>query len=213
VPTPTPVSTTLKSFPLEFCASNYTIQPGDDCHSISKSQNVSTSDLLWPNELNDCSNLPGPGRQLCIVKRCQVYTVQPGDTCSGIAGKHNMEFAAIELKSWNPLINKLCTNLNMLEGYEICVRSALRNPSSGRAMLTSTDPFSPPDSSRNGEPPSFAGFSTQAHDRCEKLQISPINAFPRFMSLNHKHMLTLNLKASSTTHRFGLVIHVHRLPN
>jgi hypothetical protein len=68
-----------------------------------------------------CSDFPGPGAKLCIPHRCDTYTVQANDTCYGIADKYKNAFTVTQLTSWNPNINRACTNLNMIEGYEICV--------------------------------------------------------------------------------------------
>lgn len=68
----------------------YTLQAGDTCRSISKSQGVGTAWLLYDNNLAAfCAGFPTNGT-LCIQNRCSVYTVQVNDTCLGIAGARNL---------------------------------------------------------------------------------------------------------------------------
>ncbi|EHK22148.1 uncharacterized protein TRIVIDRAFT_200487 [Trichoderma virens Gv29-8] len=48
------------------------------------------------------------------VNACKTtYTIKPGDTCR--------TFSVTQLRSWNPNINTQCSNLNQLEGYQICI--------------------------------------------------------------------------------------------
>ena len=120
--TATPNPTTTSVAPSNTCVSTYTVQAGDDCHSISKAQGVSTFDLMVSNNLAGyCSNFPGSGAQLCMPHRCQIYTVQADDSCWGIVSRYNNAFTVTQLRSWNRNINEACTNLNMIRGYEICV--------------------------------------------------------------------------------------------
>ncbi|KAL2793189.1 hypothetical protein BJX66DRAFT_339095 [Aspergillus keveii] len=113
-PTPTPVS----------CSDNakYTIKDGDDCSSISLSQNVSTFALLHLNELQAyCKNFPEPGTSLCLPKQCQTYTLKDDDTCEGIVASQPGDISVTQLRSWNPNINKGCGNLFQWTGFQICV--------------------------------------------------------------------------------------------
>lgn len=108
--------------PEKTCVSKYTIQEGDDCHSISKSQKVSTFYLMDANDLElYCSNFPGPGVEICIPPRCDVYTVQEKDTCSTVTRRLNYTTSTTQLISWNPTINRACSNLDIMAGHEICV--------------------------------------------------------------------------------------------
>ncbi|KAI0443524.1 hypothetical protein F4803DRAFT_514520 [Xylaria telfairii] len=97
----------------------YQIKSGDDCHSISKSQGISTGWLLSDNNLASfCSDFPTSG-SLCLENTCSVYTVQTNDTCKSIAKSTNITEAL--LISWNPSISKGCNNIGRLVGQEVCV--------------------------------------------------------------------------------------------
>ena len=103
------------------CLSNktYTVQPGDTCASISKSQNVGTKDLISLNGLDlSCTKIRG-GQSLCLPATCQTYLVQPGDTCNSLLdGLSGVSFA--QFYAWNPTINTYC--INLIAGTYICVR-------------------------------------------------------------------------------------------
>ena len=111
-PTP-PANTTCLS------GKTYTIQPGDTCTAISKSQNVGTRDLISLNGLDSaCTTIQG-GQVLCLPQTCSTYLVQPGDTCQGIlSGLDGVAWA--QFYAWNPTLNPYCTNL--ISGSYICVR-------------------------------------------------------------------------------------------
>lgn len=113
----------------------YQIQPGDDCHSISKSQGISNGWLITDNALTaNCADFPTDGT-LCLVNTCEVYTVGQNETCVFIAGTHNITEA--QFKAWNPVgspdlisrspltsgqeINAGCYNLARMNGSEVCV--------------------------------------------------------------------------------------------
>lgn len=103
--------------------SKYTVKDDDDCHSISKSQRVSTFDLTGANNLPAyCSGFPEAGADICIPESCDVYTVQENDTCFGIVGALDSTVSIVQLQSWNPPIDRACSNLDVMVGYEICVR-------------------------------------------------------------------------------------------
>ena len=104
------------------CASVYVIQDGDDCHSISRSQQVSTAEMLYFNNLEaGCTHFPGAGTKLCMPHKCDVYTIKENDTCHGITDSYNKTFTMSQLISWNVDINRGCDNLEMLVGNQICV--------------------------------------------------------------------------------------------
>ncbi|KAL7789492.1 hypothetical protein V8C37DRAFT_211447 [Trichoderma ceciliae] len=99
-----------------------TIKADDTCQSISKSQKVATFYLMQANNLPEyCSQLPTAGSTLCIPQSCNLYTVAANDNCYGIVQVHNATFSVTQLISWNPNINRQCSNLNQLVGYQICV--------------------------------------------------------------------------------------------
>ncbi|KAI1798650.1 LysM domain-containing protein [Daldinia bambusicola] len=104
------------------CVSSYSVQDGDDCHSISESQRVSTSQLLYYNNLEGgCSNFPVAGEKLCMPHTCDIYTIKANDTCWGIAEAYNNTFGIAQLVSWNIDISNGCDNLELLVGNQICV--------------------------------------------------------------------------------------------
>ncbi|KAI1461530.1 hypothetical protein F4805DRAFT_453419 [Annulohypoxylon moriforme] len=121
--TGTPTSTTVASpTASKECASTYTVQDGDDCHSISQRESISTSEMLYLNNLQaGCTDFPGPGTSLCMPHTCEVYTVQLNDTCWGIVESHNSSFTISQLVSWNIDISRGCDNLELLTGVQICV--------------------------------------------------------------------------------------------
>ncbi|KJZ69800.1 hypothetical protein HIM_10818 [Hirsutella minnesotensis 3608] len=108
--------------PTAACASHYTVKAGDNCNSVSTALGVSTSMLQYHNNIAaDCSNFPIPGTNLCVPATCKLYTLQTNETCFGISQAHNGSFSATQLISWNPRINRDCSNLEVLVGTHLCV--------------------------------------------------------------------------------------------
>lgn len=132
----TPTSTMLSNIPSATATScvgtTYSIKSTDTCHTISKSQGISTHGLLASNNLGPlCANFPKSG-SLCIttLEKCSVYTVQKGDTCSSIATMAKLTWT--QVVSFNSVINAGCTNLAQYVGQEICIsnpRGTWVNPS------------------------------------------------------------------------------------
>jgi hypothetical protein len=84
---------------------------------------VSTAMLRYENGLTaDCSNFPNVGDSLCIPETCKIYTVKVNDTCYGISEAYNATFTVTQLISWNPDINRDCSNLEAITGTLICIR-------------------------------------------------------------------------------------------
>jgi hypothetical protein len=69
-----------------------------------------------------CTEFPVAGSSLCIPQGCDVYTVAANDTCYDIVQTNNGSLSVTQMISWNPNINRDCSNLNQLEGYQICLR-------------------------------------------------------------------------------------------
>ena len=104
------------------CDQSLAIKAGDDCYKISSANNISTFSLLDENNLAAyCSEFPLNGT-LCMPQTCAVYEVKKGDSCFGIAHAHSHRFTQTQLMSWNPNINRGCSNLRQLEKSYICVR-------------------------------------------------------------------------------------------
>ncbi|KAF8461616.1 hypothetical protein BDZ91DRAFT_765601 [Kalaharituber pfeilii] len=106
-----PLTTTTLSFytpidppdtdPEPCTGTEYTIAPGDTCHSISLAEGISTGWLLADNKLTaNCVNFPTNGT-LCIANPCTVYTIVEGDTCESIAAAHGITVS--QFKAWNPV--------------------------------------------------------------------------------------------------------------
>lgn len=87
-------STAISSPTSTGCAgTEYTIQEGDTCHSISISEDIGTTWLLTDNGLiAGCADFPTNGT-LCLVNKCEVYTVQEGDSCKPIANSYGITYA------------------------------------------------------------------------------------------------------------------------
>ncbi|KAF4545174.1 uncharacterized protein LTHEOB_5585 [Lasiodiplodia theobromae] len=100
----------------------YNVKPGDDCHSISRSEGIGTAWLLSDNHLHAyCSNFPGVGHTLCIKNTCDVYTISANDTCSSVASAHGITVS--QLRSWNPVLDMRCGNMPSMVGDQICISS------------------------------------------------------------------------------------------
>lgn len=97
-----PRPTTVVPTPTPTCAgTTYTIQPGDNCHSISLSQGIGTEWLILENDLAAfCHDFPTEG-ELCLVNTCTVHTVLESDTCKSIAKANDITEA--QLRAWNPV--------------------------------------------------------------------------------------------------------------
>ncbi|KAK0647930.1 LysM domain-containing protein [Lasiodiplodia hormozganensis] len=138
-----PLSTTTLSFltststtpsPTPTCAGKtYSIQSGDDCHSIAKSQGIGTMWLMTDNNLPAwCNDFPTTG-DLCLVNTCSVYTVQQNDTCDSMAAANSI--STVQLHAWNPSINAGCSNLNSSIGFEVCINEP------GQKYITPNETF------------------------------------------------------------------------
>lgn len=104
------------------CLHSAAIEKGDDCFTFSKKNHVSTFSLLYENGLQAyCSHFPAEGK-LCLPETCELYEVKKGDTCFNIVQTHNFKFSQTQLMSWNPNINRGCSNLEQLEKFWICTR-------------------------------------------------------------------------------------------
>ncbi|KAH8909866.1 hypothetical protein BR93DRAFT_423031 [Coniochaeta sp. PMI_546] len=103
------------------CVTLYTINAGDTCDSIAVSQNVSTWAIYGATGIVDCTNLP-TGSQLCLQGQCLLYQVQAADTCDSIITAAHIVVSPSMFVAWNPNIDSLCSNLDKLVGYRICLR-------------------------------------------------------------------------------------------
>ncbi|RDW92950.1 LysM peptidoglycan-binding domain-containing protein [Aspergillus mulundensis] len=109
-PTPTPSTCSGKA---------YTIQPGDTCQSISKSQGIGTAQLLVDNDLAAyCNGFPTQG-DLCINHACTTHTVAANETCADIGRKYIV--TQVQLTTWNPILGQDCRHIERSVGDSICV--------------------------------------------------------------------------------------------
>lgn len=137
-------SASSSATPTVDCAEDYTIQAGDTCYSIGTKFNSSTHGLLYKNNLPAyCVGFPSPGTTLCIPEACDIYTVQGDDTCYSIMFTHDYAFTVTQLISWNPNLNRGCSNINQLVGSQICLsfeKGAVPTISSSTAITTAPVP-------------------------------------------------------------------------
>ncbi|KAB8220120.1 hypothetical protein BDV33DRAFT_231217 [Aspergillus novoparasiticus] len=101
------------------CATTYTVQANDTCHSIAKKHSVSTYNLMVANGITIfCSNLAAPGENICIPESCNSTTLLAGNTCAQMMSDWNVSMA--QILAWNPIISPLCDNFHLFYGWEIC---------------------------------------------------------------------------------------------
>ncbi|KAH6974150.1 hypothetical protein BKA56DRAFT_675609 [Ilyonectria sp. MPI-CAGE-AT-0026] len=105
-PTPTP------------CLSPYIIKEDDDCESIARENSVSTHELQLKNHLW-CHERLSPGVSICLPPKCKTHEVEYGDTCTGLSDRYGV--SSQQLVSWNPIIDKKCSNIKGFSGTSICV--------------------------------------------------------------------------------------------
>ncbi|RKU47570.1 hypothetical protein DL546_007146 [Coniochaeta pulveracea] len=122
----TPTATTTGTTPTTSAAAGgcagtkYTIKSGDTCQTISKSQKISTVNLLLANQkAGFCYDFPTTGT-LCIPtsSQCTPYTVLSSDSCESIAD--TLKTSWTRLVSWNPELGANCQNIDQYVGYVIC---------------------------------------------------------------------------------------------
>lgn len=145
------------------CASMYIVQEGDDCHSISIAQRVSTSALLYLNNLEaGCTRFAPIGTQLCMPPTCDLCTVQPKDTCWAIIFALHHNFGRVQLLSWNVDIRNDCENLEMLTGHQICVSWPGETTPEEEVMMASAPATATSTETDVGQPPASTASQTTA---------------------------------------------------
>ncbi|RMD40219.1 hypothetical protein DV735_g4913, partial [Chaetothyriales sp. CBS 134920] len=168
----------------------YTIQASDDCYTISKSQGVGTAWLLADNDLEaSCSNFPPMGTSLCITNKCTTVTVGVNETCSAIARAANI--TETQFHAWNPVINYACTNLNTMNGTEVCVDAPGRKftpptDTSGLPLITPTAAVPMPTDAAegSGDQPCGRWYTVQQGDYCNLLTVKFGITLEEFLFLN-----------------------------
>ncbi len=75
--------------------STYTVQPGDTLSGIASKFNITTSTVMWANNITD-ENSIAPGQSLTILPITGLlYTVQDGDTAASLASAYSANAAQI----------------------------------------------------------------------------------------------------------------------
>ncbi|RMZ82760.1 hypothetical protein DV738_g1688, partial [Chaetothyriales sp. CBS 135597] len=180
---PTPTTSTCDG-------ETYTVQASDDCYIISKSQGVGTAWLLADNNLEaSCSNFPVAGTELCITNKCTTVTVGVNETCSAIARAANITES--QFHAWNPVINYACTNLDTMNGTEVCVDAPGRKfvpptDTSGLPLITPTTaaPMPTDAAEGSGDRPCGRWYTVQMGDYCNLLTVKFGITLDEFLFLN-----------------------------
>jgi hypothetical protein len=105
----------------------YTLKQDESCRSVALSAGISTTNLLYANNLNAfCGNFPtAAGTQLCIPSEftCKPYQLKLGskEDCSALAKTAGAHWA--QIVSWNPEVGEYCENIDYLTtgGSVLCV--------------------------------------------------------------------------------------------
>ncbi|KAL8366616.1 hypothetical protein RB595_010465 [Gaeumannomyces hyphopodioides] len=165
----------------------YQIQGGDDCYSISKAKNVGTAWMLSDNHLGAyCYEFPTSG-SLCITNTCKTVTVAVNTTCSAIAAAANITDP--QLLAWNPVINPVCSNLDMMNGTTLCIEPP--GPKLPPAPTTGVPPSTPttaapiPSNTAVGsDKPCGRWYEVMAGDYCNLVTLKFAISLEDFMFLN-----------------------------
>ncbi|KAH7009822.1 LysM domain-containing protein, partial [Ilyonectria destructans] len=165
----------------------YQIQGGDDCYSISKAQSVGTAWMLSDNHLGAyCYEFPTSG-SLCITNTCKTVTVAVNTTCKAIATAANI--TEPQLLAWNPVINPVCSNLDMMNGTTLCIEPP--GPKLPPAQTTDVPPVTPttaapiPSNTAIGsDKPCGRWYEVEAGDYCNLVTLKFAISLDDFMFLN-----------------------------
>ncbi|KAK7732720.1 hypothetical protein SLS63_004975 [Diaporthe eres] len=168
----------------------YTIQPSDDCYTISKTQGVGTAWLLSDNQLGAfCTKFPAAGTELCITNKCKTVTVGINTTCAVIANAAGITES--QFLSWNPVIDYACSNLKSLSGSEVCIDAPGRKfvrptDSSCLPPLTPSVPATKPTdvADGSGDKPCGRYYAVQQGDFCNNLVLKFGITLQDFLFLN-----------------------------
>ncbi|OHF04584.1 LysM domain-containing protein [Colletotrichum orchidophilum] len=165
----------------------YQIQGGDDCYSISKTQSVGTAWMLSDNHLGAyCYEFPTSG-SLCITNTCKTVTVAVNTTCKAIVTAANI--TEPQLLAWNPVINPVCSNLDMMNGTTLCIEPP--GPKLPPAQTTGVPPVTPtsaapiPSNTAIGsDKPYGRWYKVKASDYCNLITLKFAISLEDFMFLN-----------------------------
>ncbi|KAK1635257.1 LysM domain-containing protein [Colletotrichum phormii] len=168
-------------------STTYQIQGGDDCYSISKAKSVGTAWMLSDNHLGAyCHGFPTSG-SLCITNTCKTVTVAVNTTCTAIAAAANI--TEPQLLAWNPVINPVCSNLDMMNGTTLCIEPP--GPKLPPAPTTNVPPVTPttaapiPSNTAIGsDKPCGRWYEVEAGDYCNLVTLKFAISLEDFMFLN-----------------------------
>lgn len=165
----------------------YQIKGSDDCYSISKAQSVGTAWMLSDNHLTAyCYEFPTSG-SLCITNTCKTVTVEVNTTCKAIATA--AKITEPQLLAWNPVINPVCSNLDMMNGTTLCIEPP--GPKLPPAQTTNVPPVTPtsaapiPSNTAIGSnKPCGRWYEVEAGDYCNLVTLKFAISLDDFMFLN-----------------------------
>lgn len=165
----------------------YQIRGGDDCYSISEAQSVGTAWLLSDNHLGAyCNEFPSSG-SLCITNTCNVVTVAVNTTCNAIATAAGI--AEPQLMAWIPVINPVCSNLDMMNGTTLCVEPP--GPKLPPAQTTNVPPVTPTSAAPipantaiGSNKPCGRWYEVEAGDYCNTVTLKFAISLEDFVFLN-----------------------------
>ncbi|KAJ5043210.1 LysM domain-containing protein [Bipolaris maydis] len=165
----------------------YQIKGSDDCYSISKAQSVGTAWMLSDNHLAAyCYEFPTSG-SLCITNTCKTVTVEVNTTCKAIA--EAAKITEPQLLAWNPVINPVCSNLDMMNGTTLCIEPP--GPKLPPAQTTNVPPVTPtsaapiPSNTAIGSnKPCGRWYEVEAGDYCNLVTLKFAISLSDFMFLN-----------------------------
>lgn len=170
------------------CAgTQYAIQSGDDCYSISEAQGVGTAWLLADNNLAAyCADFPTSG-SLCITNTCETATVQVNQACAAIADAAGI--TETQLKAWNPVINPVCSNINMMNGTTLCISPPgpqLSPPATTNIppLIPTTPAPVPTDAAPGSNKPCGRWYDVEAGDYCNLVVLKFAISLEDFLFLN-----------------------------
>ncbi|PVH71894.1 carbohydrate-binding module family 50 protein [Cadophora sp. DSE1049] len=166
----------------------YQIQGGDDCYGISKAQGVGTAWILADNNLAAyCADFPTSGN-LCITNTCKTVTVAKNTTCSAIAASAGI--SEMQLLAWNPVINPVCSNLDMMNGTTLCIEPP--GPKLPPAATTGIPPSTPTtaapipaNTTEGSDKPCGRWYEVESGDYCNLVTLKFAISLSDFLFLNN----------------------------
>ncbi len=171
---------------------NYTVSPGDTCHSIALSKSMSESSISALNNLlADCSQLEiNATIDLCLPETCNTYTASDYDNCWNISLSNNITFP--QFLSYNPAISRDCANLHDT-GSVVCISSpdgtytpiVLPGSNSSKTGVYADSIVSPPGPTPFGTTPKCGQYYlVQIADICSRISLTAHVPVDLFQAIN-----------------------------